>query len=268
MVSGVPNRAPAFEIRPIPERILIRLDHDLVGAVDALDPWRTIAERRIDASLLQIGRFEHVRARREDQGSIGIFFLSLLIAGSTFGNRPIAVKVSASSDPFPAAIKVGLSPPGQSLVVVRKAGTGAKALAEAERRRFCRRHRPIAVPSAYRQPEQGRASRGQPDRILRSLRCMVSDSASARPHAPGPGWASGAETGDRPPQNRRICLLSRLHDRTDSPSRAGARAGDSCLITRRAARTIGNSRNSRFGQNNSRLGRQKFPVICLEFCGT
>ena len=133
MVSGVPNRAPAFEIRPIPERILIRLDHDLVGALDALDPWRTIAERRIDASLPQIGRFDHVRARREDQGSIGIFFPSLLIAGSTFGNRP-AVKVSASSDPFPAAIKVGLSPPGQSLVVMRKAGTGATALAEAERR--------------------------------------------------------------------------------------------------------------------------------------
>jgi hypothetical protein len=28
--------------------------------------------------------------------------------GSTFGNRPIAVKVSAVSDPFPAAVKVGL----------------------------------------------------------------------------------------------------------------------------------------------------------------
>jgi len=31
-----------------------------------------------------------------------------LIAGSTFGNRPIAVNVSAVSDPRPAAVKLGL----------------------------------------------------------------------------------------------------------------------------------------------------------------
>jgi hypothetical protein len=30
-----------------------RLDHDLVGAVDPLDRWRTISERRIDAGLPQ-----------------------------------------------------------------------------------------------------------------------------------------------------------------------------------------------------------------------
>jgi hypothetical protein len=47
-----------------PGEDLIRLDHDLVGAVDPLDPWRTISERRIDAGLPQIGRFEQVRVRR------------------------------------------------------------------------------------------------------------------------------------------------------------------------------------------------------------
>jgi hypothetical protein len=68
---------------------------------------RTISERRIDAGLPQIGRFEHVRVRRENQVQHR-HLLSDLIAGSTFGNRPIAVKVSAVSDPFPAAVKFGL----------------------------------------------------------------------------------------------------------------------------------------------------------------
>jgi hypothetical protein len=36
--------------------------------VDALGPRRTISERRIDAGLPQIGRFEHVRVGRENQG--------------------------------------------------------------------------------------------------------------------------------------------------------------------------------------------------------
>src|SRR6267378_2842158 len=61
---------------------------------DTLDPRRTISERRIDAGLPQIGRFEHVRVRRENQRQHR-HLLSDLIAGSTFGNRPIAVKVSA-----------------------------------------------------------------------------------------------------------------------------------------------------------------------------
>ena len=51
--AGVRDEADAGED-------LIRLDHDLVGALDALDPRRTIAERRIDAGLPQIGRFEDV----------------------------------------------------------------------------------------------------------------------------------------------------------------------------------------------------------------
>jgi hypothetical protein len=42
---------------------LIRLHHDLIGAVDPLYPRRTIPERRIDAGLPQIGRFEHVGVR-------------------------------------------------------------------------------------------------------------------------------------------------------------------------------------------------------------
>jgi hypothetical protein len=41
--------------------------------------------------LPRVGRFEQVRVRRENQGSIGISFLTL-IAGSTFGNRPVAVR--------------------------------------------------------------------------------------------------------------------------------------------------------------------------------
>jgi hypothetical protein len=64
-------------------------------------------ERRIDAGLPQIGRFEHVRVRQKNRGQHR-HLLSDLIAGSTFGNRPIAVKVGAVSDPCPAAVKVGL----------------------------------------------------------------------------------------------------------------------------------------------------------------
>jgi hypothetical protein len=90
-----------------PGEDLIRLDHDLVGAVDPLDPRRTISERRIDVGPPQIGRFEHVRVRREHQGQHR-HLLFLLIAGGTFGNRPIAVKASAVSDPCLAAVKVGL----------------------------------------------------------------------------------------------------------------------------------------------------------------
>jgi hypothetical protein len=56
--------------------------------------------------LPQIGRIENVRVRRENQGQHR-HLLSHLIAGSTFGNRPIAVKASAVSDPCPAAVKVG-----------------------------------------------------------------------------------------------------------------------------------------------------------------
>ena len=49
-----------------PGEDLIRLDDDVVAAVDALDPRRPIAERPIDAGLPQIGRFEQVRVRREN----------------------------------------------------------------------------------------------------------------------------------------------------------------------------------------------------------
>jgi len=54
-----------------------------------------------------------------------------LIASSTFGNRPIAVKVSAVSDPCPAAVKVGLGSTRAEPVVMRTAGIGAKASPEA-----------------------------------------------------------------------------------------------------------------------------------------
>jgi hypothetical protein len=46
-----------------PGEDLIRLDHDLIGAVDPLYPRRAIAEWRINSGLPQIGRFEHVRVR-------------------------------------------------------------------------------------------------------------------------------------------------------------------------------------------------------------
>jgi hypothetical protein len=107
----------------------IRLDHDLVATFDPLDPRRTISERPIDAGLPQIGRFEHVRVRRKNQGrehqGQHRHLLSDLIAGSTFGNRPIAVKVSAVGDPCPAAVKVGLGSTRAEPVVMRTAGSGA-----------------------------------------------------------------------------------------------------------------------------------------------
>jgi hypothetical protein len=48
-----------------------------------------------------------------------------LIASSTFGNRPIAVKVSAVSNPCPAAVEVGLGSTRAEPVVMRTAGIGA-----------------------------------------------------------------------------------------------------------------------------------------------
>jgi hypothetical protein len=48
-----------------------------------------------------------------------------LIASSTFGNRPIAVKVTAVGDPSPAAVKVGLGSTRAEPAVMRAAGIGA-----------------------------------------------------------------------------------------------------------------------------------------------
>jgi hypothetical protein len=90
-----------------PGEDLIRLDDNVVAAADPLYPRRTIPERPIDAGLPQIGRFEHVRVRRENQGQHR-HLLSHLIPGNTFGNRPIAVKAGAAGDPCPAAVKIGL----------------------------------------------------------------------------------------------------------------------------------------------------------------
>ena len=47
---------------------MINLDDDMIAAVDPLDPRRTTAEGLVDAGLPQIGRLEHVRIRRENQG--------------------------------------------------------------------------------------------------------------------------------------------------------------------------------------------------------
>jgi hypothetical protein len=70
-----------------PGEDLIRLDHDMVGAVDPLYARRTIAERRIDAGLPQIGWFEHVRVRRENQGQHR-HLLSDLIAAAPLATGP------------------------------------------------------------------------------------------------------------------------------------------------------------------------------------
>jgi hypothetical protein len=47
-----------------------------------------------------------LQVRRENQGQHR-HLLSHPVAGRTFGNRPIAVKARAVSDPCPAAVKVG-----------------------------------------------------------------------------------------------------------------------------------------------------------------
>src|SRR5262249_16831738 len=47
---------------------LVGLDHDLVGAVDALDPWRPVSEGPVDTLRPQIRRLEHVRVGRENHG--------------------------------------------------------------------------------------------------------------------------------------------------------------------------------------------------------
>jgi len=70
-----------------PGEDLIRLDDDLVGAVDPLHPRGTIPERPIDAGLPQIGRFEHVRIGRENQRQHRHLHS---VASGTFGSRPIA----------------------------------------------------------------------------------------------------------------------------------------------------------------------------------
>src|SRR3984957_10420924 len=75
--AGVRDEADAGED-------LIRLDHDLIGAVDPLYPWCTISVRRIDSGPPQIRRFEHVGVRREDQRRHR-HLLSDFIASSTFG---------------------------------------------------------------------------------------------------------------------------------------------------------------------------------------
>jgi hypothetical protein len=120
--------------RADPGEDLIRLDDDLVGAVDPLHPRGTIAERRIDAGLPQIGRFEHVRIRRENQRQHRRPLFHP-VARSTFGNRPIAVKVSAVSDPCPAAVEVGF---GFTWAEPRCQANGRKS-AQPRRRPACRR---------------------------------------------------------------------------------------------------------------------------------
>jgi hypothetical protein len=77
-----------------PGEDLIRLDHDLVGVVDPLQPRRTIPERRIDAGLPQIGRFEHVRVGRQNERQHR-HLLSHWIAAGSLGNRPTTVKLTA-----------------------------------------------------------------------------------------------------------------------------------------------------------------------------
>src|SRR5262249_42873239 len=107
-----------------PGEDLILLDDDMVGAVDPLDPRRPIAERLIDAGLPQIGRFEQVRVGRQNHGQHRRPLFSHLIAGNSFGNRPITVKVSVFTDPRLAASRPAWGRLA-SLVITRTAQSGA-----------------------------------------------------------------------------------------------------------------------------------------------
>ncbi len=81
-----------------PGEDLIRLDHDLIRAVDPLYPRRTIPEWRIDADLPEIRRVRtRVRSDRRNHRRHR-HLLSDLIASRTFGNQLIAVKLDAVGD--------------------------------------------------------------------------------------------------------------------------------------------------------------------------
>src|SRR5947209_19567538 len=67
IVSGGLEPRAGIRDETDPGEDLIRLDHDVVAAADPLYPRRPISKRPIDAGLPQIGRFEHVRVRRENQ---------------------------------------------------------------------------------------------------------------------------------------------------------------------------------------------------------
>jgi hypothetical protein len=73
-----------------PGEDLIRFDNDLVGSVDPLYARRSISEGRVDTILPQIGRFEHMRVGRKNQGQHR-HLLSHPIADSTFGDRLVVV---------------------------------------------------------------------------------------------------------------------------------------------------------------------------------
>ena len=124
--------------------------------------------------LPQIGRFEHVRVRRENQGQHR-HLLSHPVAGRTFGNRPIAVKARAVSDPCPAAVKVGSGSTRAEPVVMRTAGIGASLpldagvkneevcpLSDLRADRFERLSR-VEIRHSFRRPEAAiRATAGEP----------------------------------------------------------------------------------------------------------
>jgi hypothetical protein len=63
----------------------------------------------------------------------------------TFGNRPVAVKVSAVGDSCPAPVKFGLGPTRAEPVVMRTPGTGA-TWPLAPRFRFLRELTRYALP--------------------------------------------------------------------------------------------------------------------------
>ena len=60
--DGLGRLEPRAGVRDEPDagEHLIRLDHELIGAVDPLHPRRAIAERRVDPRRPQIGRLEDV----------------------------------------------------------------------------------------------------------------------------------------------------------------------------------------------------------------
>src|SRR6516165_2192505 len=87
----------------------------MVAAVDAFDPRRPIAEGRIDAGLPQIGRFEHVRVRRENEGQHR-YLLSLTLDRGQYLWQPAHRRQACPGAergrarlviPCPAAVKIG-----------------------------------------------------------------------------------------------------------------------------------------------------------------
>ena len=71
-----------------PGEDLVRFNDDMVAAFNPLYPRRPVAERRIDAGLPQIGRFEQVRVARRSFGAITACGLDPAYPNMPYGGGP------------------------------------------------------------------------------------------------------------------------------------------------------------------------------------